>query len=280
MAVNLIDNEEIHVIQDGSDISLDIQDDALKDKEIVVGGIRTKNIFGNYTIINGWIYGTNLRVNVENGNRMAFIQCKPNTEYTISRSIITSTFRVSCYTTIPPMTSSNVDYTIPTAVENNNGTVIHFTTNSTATYLIVHYGTQEDAQLNQSLATIQVEEGLTATAFSPFQNLDSSIISGVGSVNTEYISNVEHNHWERSGNVVSYAFTMTVKGTWSSTTIFVSGLPRPKQFIRGMGVIASGSGSIFRFGIGTEGNLLNQYSVTTPSVGNVIEGQITYITID
>lgn len=139
---------------------------------IVVDSIRTKNIFGNYTIINGWIAGTTLRVALPNGNRMAFVSCKPNTTYTISRSVITSTFRVSDYTTIPTMTSSNVDYTIPTAIENNNGTTITYTTSSTAKYLIIHYGREEESTSSDSLATIQVEEGSTASTYTHFQNLD------------------------------------------------------------------------------------------------------------
>ena len=44
MAVNLINNEQIHVSQDGSNITLDIQDEALKNKNVVVGSIRSKNI--------------------------------------------------------------------------------------------------------------------------------------------------------------------------------------------------------------------------------------------
>lgn len=144
----------------------------LLDSNIVVGSISTKNIFGNYAIINGWISGTTMRVTSPNGNRMAFVSCKPNTTYTISRSVITSTFRVSDYTTIPTMTSSNVDYTIPTAIENNNGTTITYTTSSTAKYLIVHYGREEESTISSSLATIQVEEGSIATTYSPYQNLN------------------------------------------------------------------------------------------------------------
>ena len=139
---------------------------------LVVDSIRTKNIFGNYTIINGWISGTGMRVNSNNGNRMAFVKCKPNTTYTISRSIKTSTFRIGEYTIIPPMTSSNVDYTLPkTIIEDNNANSITYTTGSTAEYLIVHYGLLEDTNLKESLSTIQVEEGDTATSYSPYQNL-------------------------------------------------------------------------------------------------------------
>ena len=127
-----------------------------------------KNLFNNYTIINGWIYGTGMRVNSANGNRMAFIKCKPNTTYTISRSVKTTTFRVGDYTIIPPMTNSNVDYTIPTIAENNDGETITYTTTASAKYLIIHYGTVEDTNLSQSFATIQVEQGSTATTYEAY----------------------------------------------------------------------------------------------------------------
>lgn len=151
--------------------------------DLVVDSIRTKNMFGNYTIINGWIYGTGMRVNETNGNRMAFVKCEPNTTYTISRSVLTGTFRVGDYTSIPIMTSSNVDYTLPKAIiEDNNATSITYTTSSTAQYLIVHYGTIEDTTLNESLTTIQVEKGTTATTYSPYQDLENQEIYSTNEV--------------------------------------------------------------------------------------------------
>ena len=133
------------------------------DSKVRTNIIKGKNLFGNYIIINGWITGTTMRVNTNQGNRLAFIPCQPNTQYTISRSVTTNSFRVSDYTTIPTMTSSNVDYIIPTASENNTGTSITYTTSSTAKYLIIHYGQTEDTNLNESLATIQVEKDSSAT---------------------------------------------------------------------------------------------------------------------
>ena len=53
-------------------------------------GNKCPNLFGDYKIINGWIYGTGMRVNENNGNRMAFIPAKPNTTYTITREILSS----------------------------------------------------------------------------------------------------------------------------------------------------------------------------------------------
>lgn len=173
MSVNLINSEEIEVSQIGSDIQLDLTG---KTGDLVVDSIRTKNIFGNYTILNAWISGTLLRVDINTGNRAAFIKCKPNTTYTITRSVITSTFRVSDYTTIPTQTNTTTDYTIPTAIENNAGTKITYTTSASAEYLIVHYGNLSNdtaSTISSSLNSIQVEEGNQETNFQPYQNLDS-----------------------------------------------------------------------------------------------------------
>lgn len=153
----------INGINDGTDVV----------DNLVVGSIQTKNIFGNYTIINGYIYGTLMRTRSDYADRLAFIECKPNTTYTISRSVITSSFRVSDYTSIPPVSSTNTDITIPLTIENNSGTTITYTTSASAKYLIVMYGNiTNDSNINDSLATIQVEKGNTATAYTPFQDLN------------------------------------------------------------------------------------------------------------
>ena len=132
---------------------------------------KCRNMFGNYVVINGWITGTTMRVNSVNGNRMALIPCKPNTTYTISRSVLTSSFRVSDCTKIPNMTSSNVDYTVSTVSENNDGTIITYTTSSTAKYIIIHYaniGSDSSSTIESSLATIQLEVGSEATPYTSY----------------------------------------------------------------------------------------------------------------
>lgn len=194
----------------------------LKDENIVVGSIRSKNMFGNYTIINGWIYGTGMRVNITNGNRMAFVKCEPNTTYTISRIVLTGTFRVGDYNTIPNMTSSNVDYTLPkTIAEDDNGTSITYTTSSTAQYLIVHYGTIEDTSLNESLITIQMEKGSVATTYSPYQNLDGkdTIILTSGTLGN-YFSTIDANLVAKSGNVVQIQLRALVSTEIPNNTAF------------------------------------------------------------
>lgn len=102
------------------------------------------------------------------------------------------------------------------------------------------------------------------------------ITTGNATINTSYISNVENNHWEKNGKVVSFSFTMTTTGGWGPTTQFLSGLPKAQAYTRFMGLNASNQ-TIMRFAIDTNGNIFNAYSNTTPSSNHTIEGHITYI---
>ena len=176
MAYNLVESKTISVETSGENIRLKATGD-FGNENVVVESIRTKNIFGNYTIINGYLFETRMSIRTSASDRLAFIECKPNTTYTISRSVITTSFRVSDYTSIPPMTDTYVDYTVPTVIENNSGTTITYTTSPTAKYLVIHYGNvlnDTAANLANTLKTMQVEEGTTATTYSPYQNLNGT----------------------------------------------------------------------------------------------------------
>lgn len=122
----------------------------------------------------------------------------------------------------------------------------------------------------------------TETAINEVQsNLDNAlqITTGTGTLNSTYVSSAENNHWEKSGKVVSFAFTLTVKGTWGTTTEFITGLPKSVANTRFSGVNSSNANApVMRFIIGTNGVVQNAYSQETPTAGQTIEGQITYIT--
>ena len=165
---NASDMNEIKHTINGIDDGTDTVDN------LVVGSVSTKNMFGNYTIINGYITSPSfMRIRDTLTDRMAFVPCEANTTYTVSRSILTTTFRVGEYTSIPPMTDTNTDYTLPQSIiANNSGTEITYTTGSTAKYLIIMYGNMfSDSNISESLASIQVEKGSTKTQCTPFQNL-------------------------------------------------------------------------------------------------------------
>ena len=132
-----------------------------------------ENLFdkNNANIVNGWINSTTMRLSTSQNDRILYIPCKSNTTYTISRSIITSSFRVATYdnTPFPTMTSSNVDYPISNYIAYNTSSSITITTGANAKYLVVHYGNvSNDSNLQESLNTIQIEEGTKANSYTPY----------------------------------------------------------------------------------------------------------------
>jgi len=108
---------------------------------------------------------------------------------------------------------------------------------------------------------------------------EPSVTRGSATANSTYISAVENNHWERIGKVVSYSFTMTAGGTWTTNNMFASGLPKPVAALRFVG-INHNKNVPMRFQLTADGQLGNAWSGTTPVSGNQLEGQVTYITND
>lgn len=107
----------------------------------------------------------------------------------------------------------------------------------------------------------------------------TSIETDSATMNNTYVDAVENNHYEKAGNVVSYSFTITTKGTWNATTVFASNLPAPKANTRFVATNVNRN-IPFRAEIRTDGTIRNAYSNTTPATGDVLEGHITYITDD
>ena len=139
-----------------------------KDYEI---DLHSKNLFDKDNIngISGYLYNNKIYLRTTSSDRTFIINCKPNTTYTISRSILTNTFRVA-YTDneIPQETSTEVTVDCYGQINNNNGNDITITTNYSAKYLLVHYGATKDTNLQESLDSIQIDENSTATEYEKF----------------------------------------------------------------------------------------------------------------
>ncbi len=156
-----------------------------------------KNLFdkNNANILNGWLDNNKMALSSTQLNRLFYIPCKANTTYTISRSILTSTFRVATYNSepFPTIGSSEAQYDISGLIKDNSATSITTTTGANAKYLIVHYGRLEtDLNIEESLKTIQIEENSQATSYEPFGYKDKWYIErNVGKVvlaNTNYFA--------------------------------------------------------------------------------------------
>jgi hypothetical protein len=127
--------------------------------------LRGKNLFdkNNANIVNGWLdVPTRMGLSTPANDRILYIPCKPNTTYTVSRNVITSSFRVTAYDYEPFPTSISTykEYVVETVTKNNSATSITYTTGANAKYLAVHYGhAVVDAEtIQESLNSIQIEE--------------------------------------------------------------------------------------------------------------------------
>ena len=150
--------DSLNIYTQGTTYNIDLPVENLFDKD-------------NANIENGYIDTVGMVLITSQLNRLFYIPCKPNTTYTISRSIITSTFRVATYdsTPFPSTTSSSLTYSISGLIKDNSATSITITTGANAKYLIVHYGRLEtDTNIEESLATIQVELGTKPNTYTPY----------------------------------------------------------------------------------------------------------------
>lgn len=140
---------------------------------LVVDSIRSKNIFNKANILN------NTYLNISNQNKLVYdinsisgyAKCKPNTTYTISK-IVSAPFIVATCSTTPA-----IDTTIQQGITNDSGSSITITTNSSAQYIVFwfYHAQYSTGSYNDIINSIQVEEGSTATSYSPYQNLTNSL---------------------------------------------------------------------------------------------------------
>lgn len=145
--------------------------------------VRSDNLFDNNDtsiLLKAYISPTNLVSN--NNSTTLFVNCKPNTTYTITRSIIGKRFGVGT-TDIIPVAGDSINNVEPSNV-NNELSTITYTTNSTAKYLCVFYSNtggnnlvnnngHTEEELRNSL---QIVEGSTVpTKFQPYYNETTNI---------------------------------------------------------------------------------------------------------
>ena len=131
------------------------------DNDIVICG---KNLFdGNY--INAYIGGdSGNHFGINNNTRMAIIQCKPNTTYTITKYINTgigTRFYVYEYPTLLTEYTNMGEQS--KLFKNDNATTATVTTSSTGYYLYV-YVTNDTS----SIPYLQIENGSTATTYEAY----------------------------------------------------------------------------------------------------------------
>ena len=127
-----------------------------------------KNLFNkeSYNSINAYIDASGvIKSNV--GNKSVYIPCLPNTTYTVSRVQPTSgnnKFGVCCTSAVPAAEVQSEVF-----VRDNTADSITITTNETAKYLMIWcYVTDFVASLAETLSSVQIERGATATSYADY----------------------------------------------------------------------------------------------------------------
>ena len=128
---------------------------------IVVDSIRTKNMFDKNNVINGYRFGSDGALYADSSySATSYIEVKPSTTYTYARPATGGSQCICLY-------DSNKTF-ISRTLFSEAGTYT-FTTTSTTKYVRI-------AEMTSGLsANIQLEEGSTATTYSPYQNLDKTL---------------------------------------------------------------------------------------------------------
>lgn len=214
------------------------------------------------------------RIGAQNQDIANNISLKPNTDYCFNTG--------KTWTQVTLFNTSGEVTRVIGGTETTDSIQFTTTSNEVKGTFQFYAGAGTDTE-TYDFTGIQLEKGTSATNYTPYLNMQelenkTKITTGKGTVNSDYISAVEYNHWERCGNVVSYSFTMTVNGVWDNITKFISGLPKAKEAVRFLGVTTLGDGVLLRLSVSKNGEIANSFSGKIPEKGNIIEGHITYIT--
>lgn len=233
MAVNLIDNEQIHVIQNGSDITLDIQADALKNDNVVVGSIRSKNLLRD-SLVETSSSGLTLKNKEDGSTTITGTQSSSTIYFTNIKYIPVSDIETGNYTiSFHNASYGNISYRLrkwngSTKTNIQNETLLQ-TENYSLTLNLKNLIDNDTIQVELDIVCFgtnaknvtlypMIEKGSTATTYSPYQNLD----------NNEYVL------WD--GDTTSASITMNdditnykyidvffkSDGIWNCTRVYVA----------------------------------------------------------
>ena len=146
------------------------------DNQVKVVG---KNLFdkNNANIINGYFLSGGV-ITASGDNRVMFIECEPNTTYTLQKIAAPSNTRQIGYTNVMPAVGVSALGVVTLSAGATTGTI---TTGADAKYLIVrYYQTAQDSGHTEQeiLDSIQIETGSTATSYTPYEETPYPISLG------------------------------------------------------------------------------------------------------
>lgn len=214
-----------------------------KNEEIVVGSIRSKNLFNKngYNSISGYLASANNTITATgSGVKILYIPCKSNTTYTIQK-VASKRFSIGTTRVIPA-----VGVTFYGGIYGTTTTTqLTIRTESQAKYLIVEYylsGSSSPDTLTeqQIIDSIQIETGSEATPYFPYQNLDGmetysteEIIIGTFLGRTLYSKtftgtlNFNSSGYDiRSNNISNFKFAPHIYGAYQASDTACNTIPK------------------------------------------------------
>lgn len=144
--------------------------------EMVSCGDRTKNLFdkNNANIINGYIQGNTGKIILGNSDLIAYIKCKPNTQYSFQRMQIRDNkgrLRIGTTQTIPIADMAVENFYYKGNSEYSTNKLDGYTTGANAEYLLFYFSQisgMSQNEIDTILSSIQIEENSIATSHEPY----------------------------------------------------------------------------------------------------------------
>ena len=237
---------------------------------LVVDSIRTKNLFNKdgANVLNAYFYPDGTTITSDANNRTLYIPCKPNTTYTVQIASGTGTYDLG-YTNVLPEISTQVY-----GITRTSKTI---TTGSSAKYLVWRFYHTIHATITYETAlnSIQIEEGDTATAYSPYQQLGyPDAYKGIPTYNNTYISQIGYCNYIKFGKLVIVNMNAQVSQNVPTNTVLFSNLPPLRVVDRALGSVIFANNSGAR--VYLEGTEIKVDGAT--NITGWFQGQIVYTT--
>lgn len=247
--------------------------------DMVVNSIRTKNMFDSSTLVQGGIDGNVLTTRV---STRQILWLKAGT-YTFSTNL-PSTYRygILIRPSAPP-TSTTSSY------DSGWQTSTSFTfTISTPGYFMMNFAKPDNTDLtisDISSYNFQLEEGSTATTYTPYQNLDGmnkEVIQTTATPNSSYISTVQVNRVTKCGKIVTVDFRGLISANIPNNTTIIT---LPYRFVA-EGTAPAYLGGAYDYAStlwcswGNNGNVFRSGRGFTSASGQYVHIHLVYITSD
>ena len=209
---NALDYEPYNILNqivvDGETFTETIKIDNEVDDKRRINVIHSRNLFdkNNVNVLNAYfVDGTNnITADTSGNNKTIYIPCKPNTTYTIQKTASPSN-RAIGYTTTTPAVGVAVQGAINISANTTTGSI---TTGNNAQYLVMRVwsSSQDTITYDQMIASVQIEEGSTATTYKSFTtneiNIDNEKFADTLKVGTDVDNRSRVNFIRQVNNIL------------------------------------------------------------------------------